>query len=159
MFVIAADPRKVTLRLQEFESGLRARLRDRIASLTEQLEARVVSGEPERTGRLKRSTAERLTEKPQKITGSVRITADFAKAAAQEYGAHGDTDVRAHEMRLDHVFARLISPMTVVVAAHARHVDIAERRFLRGGLDGMRGEIEADLAAAVAAAVGDGDAA
>jgi len=88
------------------------------------------------------------------VRGGVRVAApdsnEHGKAAALEYGAHGSATVAAHAMALDHVFrTRLTNPLSVMVAAYSRHVNIAERRYLRGPIDDMRSAIVAELRAAL----------
>ena len=126
--------RKVGLKFERFPQEAHDALLARITGLTADLKDRVIAAEPERTGRLKSETRSAVEDRPNRITGRVFIGAEFAKAAALEYGAHGTTTVKAHPARLGHVFARLIEPMTVIVAQHDRRVNIAEQRFLRGAL-------------------------
>lgn len=133
--------RRASLVFEEFPQRAHAALLARIADLTEALEEAVVASEPRRTGRLAEETDSSVKDLPERITGRVSITAEFGKAAALEYGAHGTTNVQAHEARLDHVFGKLIPGTTVSVGAHTRRLNIAEHRYLRGPLEAMRDEI------------------
>ena len=155
-YTVTGD-RRVELKLEEFPKSVHDRLLDRITGLTRELEARVQAAEPDKTGKLRRDTASRIFDDQDKITGRVTIEADFAKAAALEYGAHRAAKVSAHLMRLDHVFARLIAPMTVLVQMHRRTPNITEHRFLRGTLAQMAPEIQAQLEAAVAEAAAESE--
>lgn len=155
MFVLAVDPRKITLRFDEFPQQAHKTLLARITSLTQELEARIKAAEPRLSGRLVKDTASSVRDKPERISGTVRITADFAKAAALEYGAHGSTAIQAHSAALDHVYARMISPMVVIVAAHTRRVSIAQHEFLRGPLGAMQSEFKKQIEDALAEALGE----
>jgi len=150
-YAIEGD-RVAGLRFEQFPQRLRARLEAAIQELTERLYARVIGAEPDRTGKLIGDTVEVFREGDNYISGRVRITSDFGKAAALEYGAHNPTKVRAHEMSLNHFWRRAVAPRMVMVGAYTRTPNIAERRFLRGSLEAMRPEIEAELQAAIAEA-------
>jgi len=151
-YLVTGD-RQVALKFDRFPQQAHDRLLARIQALTAELEARVLAAEPRRTGRLHSATISKVYDDQEKIGGRVTVRADFAKAAALEYGAHRPTKVAAHEMRLDHVFAeRLTAPMTVMVMLHRRMPNIAAYRFLRGPLAQMAPEIQAELQAAVAEA-------
>ena len=82
------------------------------------------------------------------------ITADFGKAAALEYGAHGTTKVAQHLARVDRIFGRLVGPMTILVSEHTRRLDIAAHNFLRGPEADISSEAIAELRQALVDAVG-----
>jgi hypothetical protein len=136
---------EVGVKLDQLPARLRAGFLERITALTTQLHAEVVGAEPDRTGRLRNTTVMRVEDTPGRIRGRVFVDADFAKAGALEYGAHGTANVRAHAERLDHLWSRFIAPMTVMVAEHSRQLNIAEHRFMRGSLEELEAEITADL--------------
>lgn len=150
-FTVTGD-RRVALKFDEFPKALHDRILARIASLTSRLEARVRSAAPTATGKLQSLIVSKVYDNAQdRIRGRVTVSGDFGKAAALEYGARKTAKVKAHEMRLDHVFAnRLAAPLTVMVAAHSRQPNIAERKFLRGPIAAMRPEIVQELRQAVA---------
>jgi hypothetical protein len=146
--------RAVALRFAQFPERARAALQHRLEAISQQLLARVQGAEPARTGRLKGETVPFASSSGDRVRGGVHVAApdsgEHGKGAALEYGAHGSAQVTAHARALDHVFGRrLTSPLAVMVAAYSRHVNIAERRYLRGPLDAMRGEIVAELRAAL----------
>lgn len=146
---IAGD-RQVGLRLDAFPDELYAELKGHIEALGAELLARVEAATPRRTGKLAESERLRIFADPQRIKAQVDVSADFAKAGALEYGAHGGAHVHAHSMRLDHAWAeRLAAPISVLVSAYTRTVDIAEVAFERGPLAGMSPEILAQLDEAV----------
>lgn len=152
------NERRVGLRFDEFPEKARANLLERITELTQELEDAVVEAEPEgATGKLRRETKPRVTEGPERITGSVSVTDEFAKAAALEYGAHGTTTVRAHVAQLNHVFARATSTVEVDVEEHTRRLNIAAHDYLRGPLAAMSGRIEEELKAAIDDAIAQGE--
>lgn len=141
--------REVAARFEEMPRALLDRLLERIGDLTGRLYDAIEADEPEgKSGRLRSETGSRVTDRGTRITGSVAVTAEFAKAGALEYGAHRSTTVSAHQARLTHVFGRVAS-LEVQVGAHTRRLNIAERRFLRDPVAAMRGEIEAEIQAAV----------
>lgn len=131
--------RTAALRFDQFPTEAHDRFRATVTTWTDELESRVQASEPYLTGKLRAETQTRIVDYPDRITGSVRITSEFAKAAALEYGAHSVTTVKAHMAKLDHLWGKLVDPMTVMVAAHSRHLNIAEHRFLRGSLASISG--------------------
>ncbi len=144
-----ATERRVGLKFEEFPQRAHASLLEKITSLTRQLEERVRAAEPYKSGKLRGATTSRIDDRPERITGRVFISADYGKAAALEYGAHAATQVKAHSARLDHVYANAVSPLTVMISAHSRKLDIAEHKYLRGPLEAMEGEIIEQLRAAL----------
>lgn len=152
IYVEIKQDRILGLRFDEFPQRVHANLLDRITKLTAQLEARVKAAEPTRTGKLRSETRSRVYDDGDHIAGRVfvqiegepksrRGSIDAGKAASLEYGAGATAVVKAHSARLDHVFSRLIEPMTVMVGLHNRQVNIAEHGFLRVSLDAMSAEI------------------
>lgn len=130
-----AGEREAELVLEDLPEKAREVLKPVINELIEELYGQVVGREPVRTGRLRSTTAKaEAQDRGDRVSGRVFIDADFAKAAALEYGAHGTATVRAHMETLGHVFGHLVAPFAVLVAEHSRHVDIAEHEFLRGPL-------------------------
>lgn len=144
--------RKLLARLDRLPADAHDALAERISGLAGRLRDRVVAAEPKRTGALARRTKWKLTDRPKRITARVWIAGQAGKAMALEYGAHGAVLVRAHRMRLDHVFGRDVS-MSVEVPAHHRHANIGAHRFIRGPLAAMELEILAGIAGAVRQAV------
>jgi len=149
--------RRVALRFEQFPERARAALQARIAALTAELYGRVEGAEPERTGRLKGETEPFVDQRADRVVGRVKVVArgssEHGKGAALEYGAHGSARVTAHSQSLSHFWGRLVAPREVFVRAYSRRLDIAERRYLRGPLDEMRGEIIEELRAALGEAM------
>ena len=145
--VIISGDRAVELKFETFPQRLHTRLFSDITTLTGRLAALVRSRVPSQTGKLESQIVGQVFDADARITGRVTVAGvkgsqDFAKAGALEYGAHNLTKVRAHEMRLDHVFAdRLNAPLTVMVDAYQRTPNIAESNFMRGSIEDMHGEI------------------
>lgn len=157
--------RQSGLTFDRFPDALRGLLVTEITSLGAELLAMVEGRTPERTGALR--AAERLrvfSDKPGRIAARVDIAAakgsqGFAKAAALEYGAHRPGPVKAHKMRLDHVWENaLAAPIDVLVAAHSRTPNIAEHAFERGALAEMQPQVLGRLNAVVAKAVAEANA-
>ena len=137
----ATGARKAEVVLEQFPDALYEDLRKEIDALTHEVFAIVQSRTPSKTGRLRSEERVWIWADREKITGRINIDApkgseEFAKAGALEYGAHNARGlIKAHSMRLDHAWEqRLDSPITVMVAAHARPPNIAEVSFIRGAL-------------------------
>ena len=146
--VTISGDRALELAFDEFPQRAHSRLLTDITTFTKRLEALVRSRAPVRTGKLQSQIVSRISDREEAITGQVTIAGasgsqDFAKAGAEEWGAHNARKpLRAHPMRLDHVFAnRLNAPITVMVAAHSRTPNIAAQRFMRGSIEEMGPEI------------------
>jgi hypothetical protein len=158
-FTIQVDDRRLTLHLEALPRALKIALRQRIEALAATLLAQVRAAEPVRTGRLRAATHSFLTERETSIRGGVIIAARTAgeahnvAAAALEYGVHRSVNVRAHAARLTHLFGHAATRQTVMIRAHPRRVDIAERRFLRGPAAAIRGHAIAELQAAITEAI------
>jgi hypothetical protein len=147
--------RAVELKFEQFPEQARERLRAAISALVSDLQSRVESAEPSLTGALRSETAPRLEEYPNRITGAVRVTDEFAKAGALEYGAHRTMLVKAHTATLDHIYGKLVEPLSVMIGAHQRTPNIAEHRYLRGPLHAMEGQIFEALQEAMTEAAAD----
>ena len=151
--------RQAGLKFEEFPDDLYDDLRREIDALTHELLGLVQAATPSHTGRLRSQERARIFTDKNRITGYIDVagekgTQDFAKAAAEEYGAHRKTKVSAHSMKLDHAWGEMLNaPITVMVAAYERTPNIAERAFERGPLAVMQPQIIARLNDAVSQAV------
>ncbi len=151
---VVAGERDIAARLEQLPQKLRARLEQRIGGLTRSLADRVRGAEPQRTGKLRGETHDSVRATDELVLGKVFVSADsssdHAKAGALEYGAHSSVKVRSYQ-RAGH------NPQgeraEQIVAAYTRQANILARRFERGSLEGMRGQIESELRAAIAEAV------
>lgn len=154
-----AGTRRVGLRFDEFPDQLRDDFVREITSLSAELLVRIEAVTPDRTGKLRSQETVHVFNDPNQVKGNVFVAGvkgsqDFAKAGAEEYGAHRATQVKAHSMSLDHHWSeKLAAPMTVLVRAYSRTPDIAEAAFLRGPLAAMGPEVVARLNAVVDKAV------
>lgn len=147
--------RDVGLRFDQFPQQIHAKLLGTITSLTERLYGQVRAATPKRTGRLQSEIAQHVYDSEDRIAGVVSVDAEFAKAGALEYGARGRSRITEHSMRLDHVFAnRLSGPISVMVEAHSRQMNLVAERFLRGPEGAMAAEAVAELQADVDAVAG-----
>lgn len=105
-----------------------------------------------RTGTLRRKLNVRFTETPSEISASVGLK--LAYAAAHEYGFDGVVTVREHLRTITQAFGRPIAPVTFTMPAHARHMKLPARSYLRSTLreeapsirEAMRGAIRGALA-------------
>jgi hypothetical protein len=151
--VITGD-RRVVARFGEWPKDLHDLLLARIRALTSELEARVRALAPSRTEKLKDEIVSRIFDDPQKIKGLVTLEgglpgAEYAKAAALEYGAHRAARVRKYRRTITEAFGRSISPTDIDVSAYSRIANIEARVYLRGGL----ADVEADAVSQLQAAI------
>jgi hypothetical protein len=153
------DTGRLQVRFEQLPKDIKARLETTIRQLTDQLLVRVKAAEPTRTGRIRSLTHSYLDVRENFVRGRVRV-ADSAHpreaviAGALEYGApgrrKGRVPVRAHRMRLTHLFGRPYRGGSVTVKSFSRkRPTIHEMRFLRGPALAMRPQALAALRAAI----------
>jgi hypothetical protein len=106
-----------------------------------------------RTGILASSINTATSVTATSVTATVGTLAKLHGAAAHEMGFHGTVNVKASLRRIKEAFGRPIAEKTISVRAHAMHMNLPERSFLRSALADMRGTIEAGLQEAVDQAV------
>lgn len=114
-----------------------------ISDLTDEMYDIALGLAPSRTGALRQSIHKGIRKGAGFIKGIVESEAG-AKAVALEYGADGrsKTNVRAHKMHLDHLWAQAISPIIVSVPAFDRVQNIAPHPFMRPAFDSVKGRLE-----------------
>lgn len=131
-----------------------------INSITRDLLYGVRSAEPFKTGALRASTRMFVDTGPTFIRGRVRVLASptgavraamggrlqthNVAAAALEYGVHSSFPVRAHAMRISHIFNRPGARL-VMVRAYTRRVSMRARRFMRDPFERIRPLAEAEI--------------
>jgi phage gpG-like protein len=132
---------RVSSRLRELLGAANSGLVRAITELTIELQGKVqqdkLSGEvlSSCSGALRSSIGFRLDQHPMNITGSVFSDSPYARV--HEYGFAGTVNVKASLRRITQAFGRPIAGTAVEVQAHARHVDLPERSFLRSALEDM----------------------
>ena len=150
--------RNVALRFDAVPEQARENLRDVIADATSRLAEMVRAKVPKRTGKLAGEIKSRTVEGPHNVTGIVEVAGmsrrDFGKAGALEYGSHVQEKVKAHEMRLAHMFGAPMDEVKVAVAAHSRKLNLPARDYLRGPEAEISSEVLASMEEAVERAVG-----
>lgn len=155
------DERRATLRFEQFPQFAHDRLLLALRNIEQRLEAAVRAAEPSRTGKLQAQTGGRVYDHGSRIAAVVGVRApdanDAKKAAALEYGSKQALMIRAHSMKLTHLWGRAISPITVRTLPHPRVPNLPAQRFLRGPLEAMRASALAEMQAVVTAAVKDAD--
>ena len=155
---IAGDTRAV-LRFERFPTLAHDLLLATLQSLERRLEAAVLAEEPEKSGELKSLTGGRVYDHGDRIAAVVGVRAMTAqearKAMALEFGSHRSIEVKAHKASLDHLWSRAFGPIQVNVAGHSRTTNIDAQRFLRGPLDEIRDQAQAEMQAAVDLAIAD----
>lgn len=138
--------RRVGLKFDEFPRQAHDGLLKRITKLTDRLESLILGRIPRRSGKLRSEVRKKVYDDKNRISGRVDIRAEFAKAAALEYGARRSTKVREHPQKLDHFWAKKLErPTDVIVSAYSRTPNIKESRFLRGPLAQLQPEVVEDL--------------
>lgn len=156
--------RQAGVRFEEFPSALRDDLRSEIATLSDELFARIQGQIPSKSGELRSRLTKRIFDKEDRVTAYITINAqdqsEHRKAASLEYGSRGKkVRVKPHKMRLDHYWSeKLAAPRTIVTKAFDRTPSIREHKFLRGPLDTMRPQINSRLKAVVESAAKDANA-
>lgn len=155
--VTISGDRQLGIRFDQFPQQAHDRLKERITQDVAELGAAIRADAPRRTGALAADVSTNVIDKTERITGLVFFKKDFAKVSALEYGVHRPVQVAAHMARLDHVFReRLAAPLSVLIEAHSRAVDLTAREFIRGPARGMAGEITQGLKDAVGEAIDQG---
>lgn len=142
--------RVLGVQMEAIPLRVRAQLFEVIKQNSEIIEARARAGAPRKTGDLQGRIHSRVFNEEKKIVGIVFVGGEFAKAAAFEYGSHGDFGVKGHFQKLDHVFNdRLKSPLLVFVDSYQRQGGLAAYRFMRGPAQSMEAEIVTEMREAV----------
>lgn len=146
---------KVVRKFDTFPAKLRAQLKIAITRLTIKLQGHVkaqkLSGQVlnVRTGTLRRSIDQLVTETSDSIVGKVSTNVGYGKK--HEYGFTGTETVEAHLRQVKKAWGRTITPKEVMVRSYTRKVDLPERSFLRSALRDFAegGQINTELEAAV----------
>jgi hypothetical protein len=132
--------REAALRFDKFPQIAHDKLLAEITELTDVLEGRVISGMPRKTGKLASAVIKQVfDDQPRKIAGWVSIDREeVRKAAALEYGATGQANLKAHSAKLDHYWSKkLEAAVTVFVKAHTRQLNLVAERFMRNAVVGL----------------------
>ena len=142
----------VSARLTSLRASIRARLAAAMDREAFALQARVkqkLSGDALHTvtGRLRRSINVRREDTPTTLTRTVGTNVVYARA--HEYGFDGVVTVREHLRHITQAFGRPIPPRDIIVRAHAAHMHLPERSFIRSALAERAPAIRAALVAAV----------
>lgn len=146
--IIGGD--KAIARFSAMPGRLRDELRAGIGRAVLKLQAYVktdkLSGQvlQVRTGRLRRSITERLTEESARVVGIVGTNVAYARV--HEYGFSGSVNVREH-LRQSKTGAMAL------VRGHSRNMHLPERSFLRSALADMTPEIRNEVQAALNRAI------
>lgn len=139
--VIKGD-RELVAELSTFPQRLQARLERVMRRLGIQLQG-IVKGQKlsgqvlkNRTGHLRASIGEETVATADGITTTVGVrqgpTVIYGRA--HEFGFDGVVTVRDHLRTIKQAFGRSITPRTVEIPAHSRHMHLPERSFLRSAL-------------------------
>jgi hypothetical protein len=160
-----SNERAAILRFTRFPDFAHDRLLAAMQQLELRLEAAVLAQEPaapKGTGELKRLTGGRVYDHGSRIAAVVGVRAETqhqaVKAAALEYGSHSTIAVKAHQMKLGHLWSRAMAPREVDVRTHFRTANLPALRFLRDPVAALQAEAAARLRAALDDAVRDASA-
>lgn len=129
---------EVARRFDTMSDRLRAELRASVGRLSIKLQRQVsqekLSGQvlKVRTGRLRRSIAQAVTEEGSRVVGVVSTNVSYAPA--HEYGFTGSVSVSAHLRMIMQAWGKPIAPREVQVKSFTRPMKLPERSFLRSAL-------------------------
>lgn len=127
---------------EELRNGIaRAVLKLQTFVKTDKLSGQVLNV---RTGRLRRSITQRVTEESGRVVGIVGTNVIYARV--HEYGFSGTVNVREH-------LRRAKSGALATIRGHSRHVNLPERSFLRSALSDMQPDIRAEFEASLKRAI------
>lgn len=106
-----------------------------------------------RTGRLRRSINQKVTDDGQSIIGEVGTNVEYARF--QELGFTGTQNIKAHLRTIKEAFGKSIKggPVTFTVAAHTRKVDYPAHSFLASSLHELEPEFKEAILAATSKAI------
>ena len=159
MSPITRGERELSERLDKFPANARAKLTERITSLTERLDAMIEAAAPYLTGLLRSEITQRVfSDAPNRIAGYVSVFAsanpkrEYAKAATLEYGS----DLARRIPDKSGVFRKLGRGQKRIESHLTKAAHIVARRYLRGPLAEMRPEIDAELSQALTEATNEG---
>jgi len=143
-----SDTGRIIARLDQLPQELRARLRDVITQLTNELLRKVEAAEPVRTGTLRAQTHAYVDEGPTWLRGRVRVLRNGRRnygaiAGALEYGGPG-------KRRAGPVSVRAYRRAGVAVSAYQRRQPhIKAMRFLHGPASAQLPRARAAIRAAI----------
>lgn len=137
--------------LDNLPASVRTRLIIAITALVTEMAGRIIARAPDKTGKLRGTIQPRVfTDNPNRVAGYVTSRGDKPKVAALDRGVSKTVSVRAHEAKLDHAWkTKLNSPLTVMVEAHDRRLQLAPTQFFTGPAAGMQADIEAAVETAI----------
>jgi hypothetical protein len=148
--------RELTARFETITPKLREAIKARMQGIGKSLQARIQELAPYKTGLLRSEITLRVFDDAKnRVAAYVGVyapqnpTREYPKAATLEYGSK-----KARKFRAE-VFSARLGRMTKrgMVERMTRPVTIQARRYLRGGLASMEGEINAEIDAAIAEVV------
>lgn len=151
MGVITRGDLEVSLRMETFPARARKRIEDKVADLTERLEAAAQAAAPRRTGRLRTEIVPRVySDNPNRVAGYVSVYApdrpkEYAKAATLEYGADSPRRIPDH----GGVFRKLHRNQKRIESRLTKSAHIEAFRYLRGPLEALRSEVAIELGEAI----------
>jgi len=148
-----AHERSLVLRFGQFPDFARDRLIAAMWRIERRLEAAVHAAQPSRTGALRAQTGGRVYEHPNRIAAVVGVRVpnadDAMKAAALEYGSSRVVQVRAHAAKLNHIWGRIVAPITVQRPGHTRRTNLRPDRYLRDPYAAIKADALGEMRVAI----------
>src|SRR5258708_1301555 len=159
MALITRGDHELALRFERFPTAAHAKLEGRMNKLVDRLQARAEAVAPQgKTGRLKSEIKGRgFADSPTRIAGYVEVYApgdpkkEYPKAATLEYGTDKPREI-AERAAHGGLLARLRRSQQRLASRVSKPVHIRAFRYLRGSIEDLRPEAEAELAAGLAEA-------
>lgn len=146
--------KETVARLDRLKGSLRGKVKQSIVALTLSLLVKVkaekLTGQvlKVRTGRLRRSINQRVTDAGTRIHGIVGTNVEYGRL--HELGYTGPMAVKAHLRQIKTAWGKpLQTPKAVQVRAHTRQVNFPERSFLRSSLREMEPKIRDEIRVAL----------
>lgn len=143
---------KVIANLKSMDIKIHASLLKTITRLSIQLQSNIksdkLSGQvlKTRTGTLRRSINQKVSDSPTSIVGKVGIGKDAAKyGLMHEYGFTGSQSVKAHLRTIKQAFGKSITPKQVSISSHSREVKYPEKSFMRSALKDLEPYIKLEI--------------
>jgi hypothetical protein len=143
-WVDSASAQSLKLKIDEIPKKTLRNLRPAVQELAKQVRSQGRAMAPVRTGLLTRKIT--YTTKVYDDAVIARVWSKAPHAHLMEYGMFADEFIRSHSRNLTVVFGRpLASPITVIIRAHARKVQVPGYHYMHGALEAMTGTIKDGL--------------
>jgi hypothetical protein len=149
---VIQNDRQVIVKLEGFSKQVRDEYLKVITEAVARLLPAIRAATPSKTGATRASIQGFVDDRGDKITGKVKALSGgkvniLKKTLALEYGAKGQSTVKAYERSITTVFGKAIEPRIALISAYTRTMNIAPQNFMRGPFEAMRSQITAQMIA------------